>query len=68
MQITLNEGVVAIAAVHAPVSSLRGRHVDVDPGSHGLTPPHPLSPLKLKSNLRDCLKAPRPFEPSTNLH
>jgi hypothetical protein len=42
-QISLNEHVVAVAAIHALVSSPRGRHVDV--GSHGLTQPNPLGPL-----------------------
>src|ERR1700691_604077 len=29
-----DEGVVAVAAVHALLSSVRGRHADVDPESH----------------------------------
>jgi len=39
MQMPLNERVVAVAAVHALVSSPRGRHADVDAVSHGLTQP-----------------------------
>jgi len=42
---------IFLATRHALVSSLRGRHVDVDPGSHGLTQPHPLGSLKLEFNL-----------------
>ena len=50
MQIPLTERVVGVAAVQALVSSLRGRNVDVDPGSHGLTQPNPLKSLKLSGS------------------
>jgi hypothetical protein len=45
--ITMNEGAVAVAAVHALVSLTSMKRSRRSKG-HGLTHPHPLSPLKLK--------------------